>query len=83
MPEIGQDRAAQDTDVARAALEAKMVRNHRFFNRKFNRTWTRARTRPGQARPEGREGAQQRRKEGLTGISVDMASLLKLIRERH
>ena len=49
MPELGQDRPAQDTDVATAALEAKMVRNHRFFNRKFNRTGTRARTRPGQS----------------------------------
>ena len=38
MPELGQDRPAQDTDVATAALEAKMVRNHRFFKRKFNRT---------------------------------------------
>ena len=51
VPELGQDRPAQDTDVATAALEAKMVRNHRFFNRKFNSTGTRARTRPGQARP--------------------------------
>ena len=65
-----------------------MVRNHRFFNKKFNRTGTRARTRPGQARPgggvpRGGEEAQQRRKEGLTGVSLDMASLLQLIREHH
>ena len=33
MPELGQDRPAQDTDVATAALEAKMIRNHRFFKR--------------------------------------------------
>ena len=51
MPELGQDKPAQDTDMATAALEAKMVQNHRFFNRKFNRTGTSARTRPGQARP--------------------------------
>ena len=81
MPELGQDRPAQDTDVATAALEAKMVRNHRFFNRKFNSTGTRARTRPEQARPGG--GEEQGRKEGLTRVSLDMASLLKLIREHN
>ena len=43
---------APSPKVARAALETEMVRNHRFFNKKFNRTGTRARTRPGQ----GREG---------------------------
>ena len=82
VPEIGQDRPAQDTDVATAALEAKMVRNHRFFNRKFNRTRTRARTRPGQARPGGGGGAAKAQK-GLAGVSLDMASLLKLIREHN
>ena len=40
---------APSPKVARAALEAEMVRNHRFFNRKFNRPGTQARTRPGAA----------------------------------
>ena len=87
VPELGQNRPAQDTDVATAALEAKMVRNHRFFNRKFNSTGTRARTRPEQARPGGgpprRGEEEQGRKEGLTRVSLDMASLLKLIREHN
>jgi len=64
VPELGQDRPAQDTDVATAALEAKMVRNHRFFNKKFNGTGTRARPRPGQARRGGGPGEGGRRSKG-------------------
>ena len=56
VPELDQDRTTQDTDVATAALETQIVRNHKFFSRKFNRTGTRARTRPGQARPGHRYG---------------------------
>ena len=91
MPEIGQDRPAQDTDVATAALEAKMVRNHRFSLIRSligpAHVPELGQDRParggGGARGEGGKGAQQRRKEGLTGVSLDMASLLKLIRAHH
>ena len=48
-----------------------MVRNHRFFNKKFNRAGTRASTRPRQTRPGGRQAA-----------AAAIASLLKLIREQ-
>ena len=57
--------------MARAALEAEMVRNHRFFNKKFNRAGTRARPQPRQTRPGGRQAA-----------AAAAASLLKLIREQ-
>ena len=57
--------------MARAALEAEMVRNHRFFNKKFNRAGTRARPPPRQTRPGGRQAA-----------AAAAASLLKLIREQ-
>ena len=48
-----------------------MVRNHRFFNKKFNRAGTRARPQPRQTRPGGRQAA-----------AAAAASLLKLIREQ-
>ena len=48
-----------------------MVRNHRFFNQKFNRAGTRARPQPRQTRPGGRQAA-----------AAAAASLLKLIREQ-
>ena len=48
-----------------------MVRNHRFFNKKFNRAGTRARPPPRQTRPGGRQAA-----------AAAAASLLKLIREQ-
>ena len=48
-----------------------MVRNHRFFNKKFNRAGTRARPQPRQTSPEGRQAA-----------AAAAASLLKLIREQ-
>ena len=57
--------------MAQAALEAEMVRNHRFFNRKFNREGTRARPQTRQTRPGGRQAA-----------AAAAASLLKLIREQ-
>ena len=57
--------------MARAALAAEMVRNHRFFNKKFNRAGTRARPQPRQTRPGGRQAA-----------AAAVASLLKLIREQ-
>ena len=46
-----------------------MVRNHRFFNKKFIRAGTRARPPPRQTRPGGRQAA-----------AAAAASLLKLIR---
>ena len=48
-----------------------MVRNHRFFNKKFNIAGTRARPQPRQTRPGGRQAA-----------AAAVASLLKLIREQ-
>ena len=67
----GQDRPAQEADVARAALAAEMLRNHGFFNKKFNRAGTRARPQPRQTRPGGRQAA-----------AAAAASLLKLIRDQ-
>ena len=57
--------------MATAALEAKMVRNHRFFNRKFNREGKRARPQPRQTRPGGKQAA-----------AATAAALLKLIRDQ-
>ena len=48
-----------------------MVRNHRFFNKTFNRAGTRARPQPRQTRPGGRQAA-----------AAAAASLLKLIRDQ-
>ena len=57
--------------MARAALEAEIIRNNRFFNKKFNRAGTRARPQPRQTRPGGRQAA-----------AAAAASLLKLIRDQ-
>ena len=51
MREQGQDRPAQGADVARGALEAEMVRNHRFFHKTFNE--------PGHVREQGQDKAAQ------------------------
>ena len=50
---------APSPKVARAALEPEMVRNHRFFNKNFNRPGTPARTRPG-APPMAKKWPEQR-----------------------
>ena len=63
----GQDRPAQEADVAQAALAAEIVRNHRFFNKKFNIAGTRARPQPRQTRPGDRQAA-----------AAAVASLLKI-----
>ena len=57
-PELGQKpRTCQD--VARATLEAAIVRNHRFWNRRFNKPGTQAKTRPG-APPMAQMWSKQR-----------------------
>ena len=54
-PDAARAKGVELREASRA-LEAEMARNHQFFNQKFNRPSTRARTRPGQARPGHRCG---------------------------
>ena len=76
MPELSLDRPARDTDVARAALEVKMVQNHRFCEKKLNRTETwEGVTNPKRtcANREGEPQITQTPVESYTGVAmVDM-----------